>query len=76
MALNDDWVQQLLKYEVTLEPPEEFSGSSYGNISRAWIDGTLIVFDPDDVPSWLSEVLLHRDEDGNTELAEPRSAAP
>jgi len=67
MALYDEWVQQLLRYEVTLEPPADFEGSDSGAINRHAIDGTLIVYDPDDMPKWLQELEAKKDDDGNVE---------
>jgi len=67
MALYEDWVQQLLKYEVTLESPADFEGSDSGDINRHSIDGTLIIYDPDDMPKWLIELEAKADEDGNVE---------
>lgn len=66
MALNDKWVQELLKYNVTLKPPS-YSGSDSGAIGRVWIDGTLVVYDLEDCPKWLQDILDQRDEDGNVE---------
>lgn len=63
MALNEDWVQSLLKYEATLAPPE----GNDKNISRTWIDGALVVYDLDDPPVWLRPILELQDEDGNTD---------
>lgn len=72
MALNDDWAQELLTCVVTLEAPSDKRGTDSGEIGRAWVDGTLVVYDLQDVPAWLAPVLEARDEDGNTELADPR----
>jgi hypothetical protein len=75
MALNEDWVQSLLKYEATLEAPGDATdGSDSGEIGRAWIDGVLVVYDLQDVPAWLAVALDARDEDGNTALDRPRVA--
>lgn len=79
MALNEIWVQELLAYEKTLEARDgkNYGGPKFsdsGSVGRAWIDGTIVVYDLDDAPAWLAEVLAARDEDGNTDLAEPRVA--
>jgi hypothetical protein len=73
MALNADWVQALLKYEVTLTPPDQerdpgYPGSESHCIGRAWIDGALVVYDLEDPPKWLIPVLNERDDDtGDTD---------
>lgn len=68
MALNDKWMQSLLMYEVTLEPPVRGQdGSDSGSVGRSIIDGVLVVYDPEDCPRWLKHVLTDRDEDGNYE---------
>lgn len=75
MALKDDWVQSLFKYEVTLEAPGDTSDATdSGEIGRAWVDGVLVVYDLQDVPQWLAVVLDARDDDGNTALDKPRVA--
>lgn len=71
MALTEKWVQDLLKYNRTLKPVAGGHGSSdSGAVGRAWIDGTLVVYDLEDTPSWLQTVLDGRDEDGNYERGE------
>ena len=75
MALKDDWVQSLFNYEVTLEAPGNATdGSDSGEIGRTWIDGVLVIYDLRDVPAWLVMALDARDEDGNTQLDQPRAA--
>jgi hypothetical protein len=79
MALNEDWVQELLTYKVTLEARDgkNYGGPKFsdsGEIGRAWVDGVLVVYDLSDAPAWLGEVLEARDDDGNTSRAEPRVA--
>ena len=71
MALNGDWVQDLLAYKDTLAPPEFIQGSDSGGIGRAWIDGALVVYDLEDPPVWLAPVLdaSMRDENGDTHIA-------
>jgi hypothetical protein len=69
VALRDSWVQEILNYECSLEDPTEWGddpGSDSGDVGRAAIDGTIVVYDPQDVPTWLQSVLDARDEDGNT----------
>jgi hypothetical protein len=71
MALNEDWVQKLLRYDVTLEAIDgegNYGGSEFsdsGNVGRAWIDGCLVVYDLEDPPFWLAAVQTCLDEDGN-----------
>lgn len=62
MSLDEAWVQGLLRYEKTLAPPE----GNTKKIGRAWIDGCLVVYDPDDCPLWLALALGTRDDEGNT----------
>lgn len=66
MALDPDWVQDLLEHKVTLRAGD----SDSGEIGRAWIDGTLVVWDLQDPPRWLETVLEGRDDDGNYERKE------
>jgi hypothetical protein len=68
MALNVNWVQGLLSYTHDLSAPDNEPGiyTDSGYVGRAWIDGALVVYDPEDCPAWLAEVLTQRDEDGNT----------
>jgi hypothetical protein len=68
VALDPDWVQDLLEYKATLQA----GGSDSGNVGRAAIDGALVVYDLEDPPYWLVPVLEARDEDGNTKPATPR----
>jgi len=70
MALNQRWVQQLLTYRRSLAPPKDYSGSDSGEISRHSIDGTLIIYDPEDMPQWLIELESKADENGNVERQE------
>lgn len=68
MALTDESVQAYL--ETDKDAGEVFSGdftSDSGNVGRASIDGTLVIYDLDDRPAWLNAVLAARDEDGNVE---------
>ena len=62
MALSEDWLQDVIQYKVTLEAPENNDRC----ISRAIVDGVLVVYDLEDPPAWLEVVLDDRDEDGNT----------
>jgi hypothetical protein len=41
-------------------------GSDSGRVGRSWIDGTLVVYDPEDCPKWLADVLARQNEDGDT----------
>lgn len=75
MALNEDWVQSLFNYEVTLEAPATATDATdSGGIGRTWVDGVLVVYDLQDVPAWLVTVLDARDEDGVTQLDQPRAS--
>jgi hypothetical protein len=71
MALNDKWVRDLLNYRRTLAPPaykrSGHIGSESGHIGRTTCDGALIIYDPEDQPEWLQELLEQQDEDGNVE---------
>lgn len=63
MAINPDDIQSYLGAG---ERPFDF-GSDSGNVGRSWIDGVLVVYDPDDCPKWLADALaLAQQEDGNT----------
>jgi hypothetical protein len=44
------------------------SMAKHGHQSECWviIDNVMVIFDEDDPPSWLAEVLANRDDDGNT----------
>lgn len=66
MALDEDWVQDLLEYKVTLKA----GSSDSGGIGRAWIDGALVVYDLEDPPIWFAPVLdlSEESEDGNTDI--------
>ena len=68
MALTEEWIQLAFEYAVTLCPPDDtFKMSESGHISRAAIDGVLVIYDFEDTPIWLQQVLDDRDEDGNVE---------
>lgn len=72
--LNERWAQALLHYKADLSAPS-YPASESGHIGRAAIDGALVIYDPDDPPSWLREVLESRDDDGFTpEFWEDRAA--
>lgn len=63
MALIEEDVQTFLGSDDGER--SEFRSES-GSVGRASIDGTLVVYDPEDCPEWLANVLTRRDEDGNT----------
>lgn len=62
MAINEDDIQAFLG----AEKREHDFGSDSGRVGRAWIDGVLVVYDPEDCPKWLADALHMEDEDGNT----------
>jgi hypothetical protein len=58
MALSQEWIQELLTYEATLEVLDD--GASYsdsGAVGRIDLDGTLVVYDLEDVPQWLQPLI-------------------
>lgn len=68
MALNEEWVQNLLSYRATLAAPDEALASDSGSVGRASIDGCIVVYDLEDPPAWLVPILNARNEDGDLEL--------
>lgn len=60
MAIVTSTIQEFLAGE------DSFRSES-GDVGRASVDGTLVIYDPNDVPGWLQEILTARDEDGNVE---------
>lgn len=71
MALFNSDVQKFLS--ASDDDRQRFRSDS-GSVGRASIDGTLVVYDLDDVPMWLVTVLEGRDDGGNTKLDKPRQA--
>lgn len=62
MAINEHDIQEFLDAD---KRKQDFrSDSSY--VGRSWIDGVLVVYDPEDCPQWLADALFAQDEDGNT----------
>jgi len=71
MALCPDWVQALMSYKTTLKPMDDgYQMSDSGTTGRAWVDGTLIIYDLEDRPEWLKTVLDGRNDEGDYERAE------
>lgn len=70
MAINEEDIQRFLGSEDdTLEAGHTFRsrfGSDSGRVGRSWIDGTVVIYDPEDCPAWLNDVFKQADEDGNT----------
>ena len=44
------------------------SMKQHGHTNECWgiYDGVLVIYDEDDMPSWLAEVRANADDDGNT----------
>ena len=70
MAINEDDIQAFLGgTDDTSLSNNTFRSrfrSDSGNVGRSWIDGTVVIYDPEDCPKWLADVFKQADEDGNT----------
>jgi hypothetical protein len=63
MAINVEDIQNFLGSE---DGERSTFRSNSGYVGRSWIDGALVVYDPEDCPKWLADALKSQDEDGNT----------
>lgn len=65
--IPEDRLQHLIESKDTLEALRCCNQYSY---SESWsiIDGSLVIYDHDNPPSWLEPVLAARDDNGDTGL--------
>lgn len=62
--LHPDRIKQIFESKDT-EASLHYANNYGVDEHWAYIDGVLVVFDPDDVPAWLKPGLENRDDDGN-----------
>ncbi len=75
--IPDERLQQIIEQKNERQARRSVQKHGY---TEGWaiIDGCLVIYDVDDSPTWLTEKLVSRDDDGNTSAfhnADERSAA-
>lgn len=74
MSIPEDRLQQLIRRK---DSEEALRWCKEHHYSEGWaiVDGCLVIYNIDDKPSWLGDVLESRDEDGNTPEFQKEAAA-